>query len=136
MNDTEWGHIKINSLNIDDQSWSGKYFSDVPISIKAVPEFGYEFSHWGGQPNFDDSISLALTEDMSLVAYFSESQNQYTNAIAINEINYHSSDDFDPGDWVELYNYSDQPINLFQWSFKDSDDSHIFNFDQDLIIVE
>ena len=134
VNDTEWGHIKINSLNIDDQSWSGKYFSDVPISIKAVPEFGYEFSYWGGQPNFDDSISLALTEDMSLVAYFSESQNQYTNAIAINEINYHSNDDFDPGDWVELYNYSDQPINLFQWSFKDSDDSHVFNFDQDLII--
>ncbi len=48
--------------------------------------------------------------------------------IVINEINYNSSADFDPGDWVEFYNPSDFDVNLSGWYFSDDDISHKFFF--------
>ena len=65
MNDIEAGHIEINSLKIEDQGWTGEYFSDVPISIKVVPNFGYEFTHWS-EPSYDDSVTMYLDQDLSL----------------------------------------------------------------------
>ena len=104
----------------------GEYFSDMPISIKAVPEFGYEFSHWANQPTFTDSVNLLLDQNMTMIAHFSEMQNPYQNMIVINEINYNSNNDFDSGDWVELYNHSNLDVDISQWQFLDSDDSHVF----------
>ena len=127
MNDVEAGHIEINSLKVGDQSWSGEYFSDVPITVKAVPNFGYEFTHWS-EPSYDDSVMLYLDQDLSLVANFIDVQNPYQDLITINEINYNSGEDLDPGDWVELHNFSDQSLNISGWKFMDSDDSHVFTF--------
>ena len=39
-----------------------------------------------------------LDQDLTLVANFIDVQNPYQDLISINEINYNSSDDFDPGD--------------------------------------
>ena len=46
--------------------------------------------------------------------------------IVINEINYHSSDSFNPEDWIELYNVSDEIVDISGWEFRDNDDTHIF----------
>ena len=46
------------------------------------------------------------------------------NALVINEINYNSSDDFNPEDWVELYNPTDNTINISNWKFKDENDDN------------
>ena len=48
------------------------------------------------------------------------------STVVINEINYNSSDDFDPEDWVELYNPTNDPINVSSWTFKDENDAHVF----------
>ena len=48
------------------------------------------------------------------------------STIMINEINYNSSDEIDPGDWVELYNPSASVIDISGYQFKDEDDDHIF----------
>ncbi|MFC2120002.1 CotH kinase family protein [Bacteroidota bacterium] len=50
------------------------------------------------------------------------------NNVVINEINYNSHVDFDTGDWIELYNNSDESINISDWKFQDDDDSHIYMF--------
>ena len=47
-------------------------------------------------------------------------------SIVINEINYHSADDLDTGDWVELYNPNDAAVDLSGWNFQDDDDDHSF----------
>lgn len=47
-------------------------------------------------------------------------------SIVINEINYHSSDDFNPEDWVELYNPLNETIDIGNWVFLDEDDTHVF----------
>ena len=55
-------------------------------------------------------------------------------SIVINEINYNSSDDFDPEDWVELYNRTDKAIDISGWLFKDENDDHIFTISGNTII--
>ncbi|MEA1973449.1 MAG: lamin tail domain-containing protein, partial [Candidatus Cloacimonadota bacterium] len=54
--------------------------------------------------------------------------------IVINEINYNSSDYFDTGDWVELYNYGIADADLSGWSFKDDSDDHIFEIPDGTIL--
>jgi len=39
-----------------------------------------------------------------------------STAIRINEINYHSSAEYDTGDWIELYNGGGVPVSLDGWS--------------------
>lgn len=46
--------------------------------------------------------------------------------IIINEINYNSAPDFDPEDWVELFNNEDFAADISGWIFKDEKESHIF----------
>lgn len=41
------------------------------------------------------------------------------NDIVISEINYKSASTADAGDWVELYNTTNAPINISKWDFKD-----------------
>ncbi|MBT7311526.1 T9SS type A sorting domain-containing protein [bacterium] len=52
----------------------------------------------------------------------------------INEINYNSSDSFDPKDWVELYNPSQEPIDISSWCFRDEKDTHSFYIPAQTII--
>ncbi|MBN2016887.1 MAG: CotH kinase family protein [Candidatus Cloacimonetes bacterium] len=49
-----------------------------------------------------------------------------TGDVLINEINYNSEDDFDPDDWIELYNNDDQEVDISGWIVKDDNDDHIF----------
>jgi len=44
--------------------------------------------------------------------------------IVVNEINYNSSSEFDPGDWIELYNNSDKTVDISGWIFQDNNNLH------------
>ena len=46
--------------------------------------------------------------------------------VVINEINYNSSDAFNPSDWIELYNSQPTSIDLSNWQIKDDNDNHVF----------
>jgi hypothetical protein len=46
--------------------------------------------------------------------------------VVINEINYNSSDDFNPSDWIELYNSKSTTIDVSNWQIKDNNDNHVF----------
>ena len=48
------------------------------------------------------------------------------HGVVINEINYNSSDAFDPDDWVEIYNGNSDVMDLSSWVLKDDDDDHFF----------
>jgi len=54
-------------------------------------------------------MKLILTLGLILLALSSRAQ------VVINEIFYHAPDDLDDLQWVELYNTSDQPVNLSGW---------------------
>jgi hypothetical protein len=57
-----------------------------------------------------------------------------SNSIVINEINYHSSDDYNPEDWVELYNSSESQINIGNWKLRDETDNHVFIFPDNIFL--
>ena len=55
--------------------------------------------------------------------------------VVINEINYNSLDSFDPGDWVEIYNSSNETIDLGSWLLKDDKDDHIFTIPLNTLLL-
>ena len=57
-----------------------------------------------------------------------------TKDIVINEINYNSPDDFDAGDWVELYNPDTDTTDISAWVLKDDNISHIFTLPENTFI--
>ena len=120
-----YGYVRLNNnLKIQQNQWSGDYFEEVPITLKAVPESGHEFSHWSGLiESSDPEIELNITESSLIEAHFVSATELN---IVINEINYKSSDDFDTGDWIELYNPNSTSIDISNWVFKDNSDSNSY----------
>ena len=53
------------------------------------------------------------------------SDSAISDGIVINEINYNSSSDLDSEDWIELYNPTNQTIDLSMWEFHGDDDVFI-----------
>lgn len=57
-----------------------------------------------------------------------------TETLIFSEINYKSSAAADAGDWVEIRNISNSPIDLSGWKFRDDDDTHNFNLPANTIL--
>ena len=120
------GTIAINTLDIAEFPWRGIYFQGVPVRVSAVPAPGYRFSGWSGAlSSTRASTVLDLEGDTSLTAHFATAS-EALNRIVINEINFNSTADFDPGDWVELHSTYQVPIDLSGWVFNDDEDTRPF----------
>ncbi|MDZ7264741.1 MAG: lamin tail domain-containing protein, partial [candidate division KSB1 bacterium] len=92
----------------------------------AFPHRGYEFEAWNDPAlPASDRVTLTLNGDYAIAAIFMFDP-PIEPQVVINEINYQSAADFDPEDWVELYNLTDRKINLSGWHLKDSRDDHDF----------
>ncbi|AFG36134.1 CotH kinase family protein [Spirochaeta africana] len=68
------GSIQLNSLQIDTDSWSGRYFAGIQLRLTAQPASGYRFDHWlvNGTTHSAPSITLDLREDTTVTVQFSE----------------------------------------------------------------
>ncbi len=146
INSTGGGKVKLNSLYFEptDLPWSGIYFRNNAIHLKAIPKPGYKFDGWSGTITSKDvSLTLSVTSTTNLYASFSI-DSSVAKEIVINEINYNSSDSFATGDWIELYNRSNHTIDISDWVFTDSKAGHKFTFpagtvlepDHYLVLVE
>ena len=131
------GSVRLNSIKptLENGSWSGIYFQDTEIHLLAMPPVDYEVENWtiNGVPGFEgeSEVSVALDSNpVSISVAFKEAK----KTIVINEINYNSRDEFDTGDWVELYNNSNVSIDLSGWTFKDNDDTHAFVLPQNTVL--
>ena len=122
------GKVLLNSLLLDSFPWNGNYFNSVPIQVTALPNAGYRFVHWSGDINTDSStIMINVDSRMSVTAEFVDVSID-TSSVVINEINYNSDENtFNPEDWVELYNTTNEAIDLSGWMFKDEENTHIFS---------
>jgi len=130
------GIIKLNSIIVNQFPWHGDYFLGVPITLTALPNAGYRFSHWTGISSADSlsrMIIIQLSNALSVTAHFEEDEHS-SYEIVINEINYNSAADFDPEDWVELYNPRGNAIDISGWIFKDNHDLHEFIIPENTII--
>ena len=68
-----------------------------------------------------------IVKDESEICMYNESVSvKVKSQVVINEINYNSSDAFNPSDWIELYNSQPTSIDLSNWQIKDDNDNHVF----------
>ncbi len=127
------GSIELTEIAVD-STWSGSYFLGNPVPLKAVPRSGYHFVSWSDPmlPG-EQEVLIAPDGDYSVTAIFGEGGDIEPRAV-INEINYHSADAFDPGDWVELHNPGTSAMDVSDWIFKDGDDGHAFAIPPDMLI--
>jgi hypothetical protein len=61
---------------------------------------------------------------------------QCSESIVISEINYNSADWADAGDWIELYNLSNEQVYVGGWKFSDSDNLHHFQISNGTFIQD
>jgi hypothetical protein len=129
------GRIKINHIQVKGAEWQGKYFSDVPVVLTAIPNIGYRFTGWTGDIETDSvTISRILSKSTMLTANFEKDETAIPG-IVINEINYNSADEFNPGDWLELYNPTGQTVNISGWRLFDENDSTGFSIPSSTVIA-
>lgn len=119
LNDPEGGKVEINTITPGKYPFEGSYFHDIPIVLKAIPSPGYIFSHWEGDVLNDSAvISYDMLADAYIKAIFIQADDPEPKLV-INEINYHSSDERDTKDWVEIFNNSTTPVDLSDWYLVD-----------------
>lgn len=129
------GLIKVNSKIIREFPFQGKYLKGLPLTVKAVPKPGYTFSHWS-HSELGDSLECTIYPNVNLKfeAVFTAVNND-TTPVVINEINYHSSEDFPGPDWIELYNPSQHSVDLSGWIVSDSDSTHRFHIPSETVLT-
>ena len=135
------GVVGINTLVPDTLPWQGTYFDGNPVTISALPDSGYVFSHWEStmvlEENDSASTVLHLNVDTNaiFIAHFYLDTTTVlvdTPFVVINEINYLSNDTLDAGDWIELFNPDTLSYDISKWMFKDGNDDHEFVFPDSL----
>jgi len=135
INDPSQGNINLNSITVDVGNWSGDYFTDIPISLKAISKKGYLFDYWQqGQNKITTEVLDLLNPDSTVIELFFRVDT--IPEIVINEINYHSREDIDSGDWIEFYNAKSFVTDLSGWSIQDDDSSHMFSFPEGTLLEE
>lgn len=81
VSNTEAGIVKMNTVKIASTTpgvsanpypWTGVYFNNVPVTVEAIAEPGFVFSHWSGDVSGTDPIlTVTPTANMQIVANFS-----------------------------------------------------------------
>jgi hypothetical protein len=127
--DSVAGNIQLNSLKLNNFTWKGSYFPDVPVTLTAVPNAGYRFLRWEGVTTDSNlqTITVSPKANLVLTAIFESDGSHYDN-IVINEISFNNDALPDPGDWIEIYNKGNEDIDISGWILTDSDTSHRFTF--------
>ena len=67
------GKVQINTIipEFKDGKWKGKYFTNVPITITAIPNNNKEFKGWSGDATSDEKVlTLTLKEATTIEAAF------------------------------------------------------------------
>lgn len=129
---TDFGVLRINRLTIHAPYWSGDYFSNIDIPVKALPKAGYEFVEWTGDVQSTDP-EIFIQAGQTIEAIFAPSSD--TATVVINEFMYNASDNLNSDDWVEVHNANSNPIDLTNWVFKDSDDTHALVFPEPTVLA-
>ncbi|MBN2166826.1 MAG: CotH kinase family protein [Marinilabiliaceae bacterium] len=128
VNDNNMGMVKMHSMVVDQPLFTGYYYQNVPIHLKALPKPGYKFVKWEGSVVSADSyIEFDMADAGSFIAVFDTASEKDID-IVINEINYKSADNFDTEDWIELYNNGSATVDLGGWKLTDlsSDPAYFF----------
>jgi len=127
--DSNKGYNNINGVDLVEGTfsvtnpdfWSGSYFSNLSQTITAVPESGYEFEKFvvNGTAYNQNPLTLTMSSigsgSVEIQTYFIEANAVALPEIIINQI-YGTTDGSVSHSFVELYNPTDNAVNLDEYS--------------------
>ena len=129
------GRVRVNPFMPNTYPWDGDYFKGLPIILRAEPFNGYQFVGWeGGVVSSEDSVVVFPHTDIVVQARF-EVANHAPAAVVITEINYHSADDFDVGDWIEIY-ACEGDHDLGGWILRDEQENNAYTIPGGTVLDE
>ena len=67
------GKIQINTIipEFNENKWEGKYFSGIPINLKAISDKDYEFKKWDGDFQYtENNIEITLLNSTNIIVVF------------------------------------------------------------------
>ncbi|MCL2813501.1 MAG: CotH kinase family protein [Oscillospiraceae bacterium] len=66
------GSVIINTINVEGggAQWKGIYFRGIPISVTAVPNYGYKFVKWAENGEVSETLSFEMQNDLTLTPEF------------------------------------------------------------------
>ncbi|MBN2805264.1 MAG: CotH kinase family protein [Prolixibacteraceae bacterium] len=129
VSDQAAGLIKVNTIVPETYPFKGTYFTNIPVTFTALPNVGYKFVRWEkSSGSTDPSITLTMKGPTSLHAVFEPVRGDEIIDLVINELKYSDTEDFDSGDWIELYNNGSQTIDLSGYVLSDANISNSFIF--------
>ena len=104
---TNKGQVEINGVAVPERHFTGEYFKDIALQLKARAKPGYRFVGWEGLSNQKSTaISITLDQDASLTARFEKAP-----PIVMSEIHYNPSAD-GASEFIELYNAGRSTVDL------------------------
>lgn len=109
------GHLRIRH----DKAFDGIYFENYPVHIRAVPDYGYRFSHWEGVTLDDNQRSFEIQlrkKQYVFKAVFEPFAHPLLGQVMINEI---APINKKAGDWIEIYNNTNKRVTLTDWVLTD-----------------
>ncbi len=121
-NPTNGGFVELSTLHFEEPNfpWSGVYFQDIDIPLRAKPARGFVLDSWSipGLGNALETVINITSGTEDITANFIPGSTA-TDPIVINEINYNSPDFPNPEDWVELHNPNSFSVDISGWYFED-----------------
>jgi hypothetical protein len=127
------GRVHISTIEPEENEypWSGVYFKGVPVRITAIANPGFQFSHWNANELFPDQVFSADTTlffdvNTHFTAVFTGSVAE--QSLQISELMYYPDSSQTCGDWIELFNPLNVPLDLSGIYLKDSDYFHRYDF--------
>jgi len=135
VSDTAAGRVKISTLIIDHNTvgltglpypWSGQYFTNVPIPLKAMARPGYHFIEWLNTGINNPDILIYPTTDTNYTAVFgADAVFVPYHSLYINEVSSYDStfvaDEYgELDDWFEIYNPNNFAVDVDNYYVTDS----------------
>jgi len=123
-----YGDVYIIKIDEDGQVlWAkgaGSNYVDDGLGIALLPQGDIAVTGIISDGAVFDSIAVASGSNSIFIAMLHQH-----GFIAMDEINYHSSDSLNTGDWVEIRNTGSKTIKLANWTLKDGNDNNAFLLD-------
>jgi len=132
------GSVYVYDRKIPLPEFTGNFFIEIPVLVRAVPNPGYRFLQWDYKGSITGNVpaaetNISITGSGEITAIFEKLENTEP-VIVISEINYNSAPESEARDWTELYNRQEAPVDLSGWKLRDSNDENEYSLPNGSVI--
>lgn len=113
----EHGNVRVHGIKVVGDDQTGQFFKDIPLMVKAVPQPGYQFSHWEGDlsgSNINEEITFSSNGNIRAVFVpipFVADDIMINEVQSVNDATV-TDEAGEYNDWFEIYNKETYAVDL------------------------